>query len=82
MNSEQKHSEIPIEQTWDLTLLYKNEADWENDFSSLDGLLADFNVLKGKLAEGPEQLKQAAIGMGLDATFAPGIFGFDRSLNQ
>jgi quinol monooxygenase YgiN len=27
----------------------------------------------------PEQLKQAAIGMGLDATFAPRIFGFDRN---
>lgn len=26
----------------------------------------------------PEELKQAAIGMGLDATFAPPIFGFDR----
>lgn len=26
----------------------------------------------------PEELKQAAIGMGLDATFAPHIFGFDR----
>jgi quinol monooxygenase YgiN len=26
----------------------------------------------------PEQLKEAAIGMGLDATFAPRIFGFDR----
>ncbi len=28
----------------------------------------------------PEELKQAAIGMGLDATFAPHAFGFDRSL--
>lgn len=28
----------------------------------------------------PEELKQAAIGMGLDATFAPHIFGFDRLL--
>jgi quinol monooxygenase YgiN len=28
----------------------------------------------------PEELKQAAIGMGLDATFAPHIFGFDRRL--
>ena len=28
--------------------------------------------------EVPEHLKQAAIGMGLDATFAPHIFGFDR----
>ena len=26
----------------------------------------------------PEELKKAAIGMGLDATFAPRIFGFDR----
>ena len=30
----------------------------------------------------PEELKQAAIGMGLDATFAPRIFGFDRRLSQ
>jgi len=28
----------------------------------------------------PEELKQAAIGMGLDAIFAPQIFGFDRRL--
>ena len=26
----------------------------------------------------PDELKQAAIGMGLDATFAPHAFGFDR----
>ena len=29
--------------------------------------------------EVPEELKQAAIGMGLDATFAPAIFGFERN---
>ena len=28
----------------------------------------------------PEELKQAAIGMGLDATFAPRIFGFNKVL--
>lgn len=28
----------------------------------------------------PEELQQAAIGMGLDATFAPRVFGFDRNL--
>ena len=27
----------------------------------------------------PEELQQAALGMGLDATFAPQIFGFDRN---
>ena len=26
----------------------------------------------------PDEMKQAAIGMGLDATFAPNIFGFNR----
>ncbi|NAS12162.1 putative quinol monooxygenase [Poritiphilus flavus] len=30
--------------------------------------------------EVPEQLQQAAIGMGLDATFAPKAFGFERSI--
>ena len=29
----------------------------------------------------PEELKQAALGMGLDATFAPRTFGFDRNQN-
>ena len=29
--------------------------------------------------EVPEQLQQAALGMGLDATFAPRAFGFNRS---
>ena len=29
--------------------------------------------------EVPEELKQAAIGMGLDATFAPRVFGFNRN---
>lgn len=32
------------------------------------------------LGDVPEELKQAAIGMGLDATFAPRSFGFDRAL--
>ncbi|MEX0289076.1 MAG: putative quinol monooxygenase [Flavobacteriaceae bacterium] len=30
----------------------------------------------------PEEMKQAAIGMGLKATFAPRIFGFDRALSH
>ena len=29
----------------------------------------------------PEEMKQAALGMGLNATFAPLAFGFDRSAN-
>ena len=30
----------------------------------------------------PVELKEAAIGMGLDATFAPRTFGFDRRLSS
>ena len=30
----------------------------------------------------PDELKQAATGMGLDATFAPRIFGFEKALNH
>lgn len=30
----------------------------------------------------PEEMKNAAIGMGLNATFAPNIFGFDRALSN
>ena len=29
--------------------------------------------------EVPEEMQQAAKGMGLDATFAPGVFGFSRN---
>ena len=32
--------------------------------------------------EVPEEMKQAAIGMGLNATFAPNIFGFERALSN
>lgn len=30
----------------------------------------------------PEEMQQAALGMGLDATFAPRSFGFERSFAQ
>ncbi len=29
----------------------------------------------------PEQMKEAALGMGLKATFAPHVFGFERTVN-
>ena len=59
MNKEQKHSEVPVKDTWDLSLLYQTEEEWEKDFSSLDSFLADFNVFSGKLSDSPEILKQA-----------------------
>ena len=51
-------SELPLEQTWDLTPLYKTEAAWEKDFRKLKGLVRKFNRYKGKLSD-PEMLYEA-----------------------
>lgn len=59
MSSELKHSEIPESQTWNLSLLYQTQKEWEKDFASLDALLADFNAFCDKLGDSPEILKQA-----------------------
>ena len=40
-------SELDEALTWDLSLIYKSEEDWEKDFASLDGLLADFLKCRG-----------------------------------
>lgn len=53
-----KRSELPIEQTWDLTPLYKTESAWEKDFKKLRGLVRKFNQYKGKLSD-PQMLYDA-----------------------
>jgi len=59
MNSEIKHSEVPIKNTWDLSLLYKSEKEWESDFALIDTFLLDFVSFRGKLGDSPETLKAA-----------------------
>ena len=51
-------SDLPIEQTWDLTPLYKNNSAWEKDFKKLRGLVRKFNQYKGKLSD-PQMLFEA-----------------------
>ena len=51
-------SELPVEQTWDLTPLFKTESDWEKALRKLPGLVRKFNRCKGKLSD-PEQLLAA-----------------------
>lgn len=51
-------SDLPVEQTWDLTPLYKTVSDWEKDFKKLRGLMRKFNQYKGKLAD-PQMLFEA-----------------------
>ena len=59
MNIEVKHSEVAVEHTWDLSLLYTSEKEWEDDFSSIDSLVADFNAYQSNLGDSPKTLKQA-----------------------
>ena len=59
MNTEIKHSEIPVKDTWDLSLLYETEKEWESDFASLDTHLADFNAFRGKLGASASTLREA-----------------------
>lgn len=54
-----ERAELEKALTWDLTMIYTAEEDWEKDFSSLDGLLADFLKCKGRLAESSQVLLQA-----------------------
>ncbi|MDR3612964.1 MAG: oligoendopeptidase F [Candidatus Obscuribacterales bacterium] len=42
-------SEVPVELTWDLTLIYKTDADWEKDFSAVESEIPKFAAFKGKL---------------------------------
>ncbi|MBO5724650.1 MAG: oligoendopeptidase F [Lentisphaeria bacterium] len=52
-------SELDEALTWDLSLIYKSEEDWEKDFASLDGLLADFLKCRGKLDQSARILLEA-----------------------
>ena len=51
-------SDLPVEQTWDLSPLYKTDAAWEKDYKKLRGLVKKFNQYKGKLAD-PQMLYEA-----------------------
>jgi oligoendopeptidase F len=42
-------SEVPVELTWDLTLVYKTEALWEEDFASIQADIPRFAQYKGTL---------------------------------
>jgi oligoendopeptidase F len=42
-------SEVPVELTWDLTLIYKTDSDWEKDFATVESEISKFAAFKGKL---------------------------------
>ncbi len=54
-----KRHELPVELTWDLTLIYPTEADWEADFTRAEGQLTEFAKFNGKLTESAQNLLDA-----------------------
>ncbi|PQV63872.1 oligopeptidase F, MEROPS family M03B [Abditibacterium utsteinense] len=44
-----KRQEVPLEMTWDLTLVYASNEEWESDFSTIESQLGAFEAFKGQL---------------------------------
>ena len=45
----QEREEIPVEYTWDLESMYKNEKEWEKDCEKVKNLSEDIFNYKGKI---------------------------------
>ena len=54
-----ERKDIPLELTWDLTLIYPDSDAWEKDFIRLDELVKEFNAYRGKLSESAVILNDA-----------------------
>ena len=44
-----KRSDVPVEMTWDLTLVYPSVEEWEADFARLEAALPSFAAFSGQL---------------------------------
>ena len=49
-------NEIPENDKWDLTTLYKTDADWEKDLEKISPIATEIATFKGTLADSPENL--------------------------
>ncbi|HOK05165.1 MAG TPA: oligoendopeptidase F [Victivallales bacterium] len=49
-------NDIPEEFKWDLSLIYKTEKAWEEDFKKLDEYISEIQKLKGKLKNSPQNI--------------------------
>lgn len=52
-------SEVPANDKWDLSTLYKSNEEWEKDLSLIPELIKNFTVFKGKLASSPQTFLDA-----------------------
>ncbi len=51
--------DVPASDKWDLTQIYKSDADWEKDLAKVPELTAALTAFKGKLAQSKETLLSA-----------------------
>lgn len=52
-------SEVPANDKWDLSTLYKSNEEWEKDLSLIPELIKNFTDFKGKLASSPQTFLDA-----------------------
>ncbi|HLQ97450.1 MAG TPA: M3 family metallopeptidase, partial [Candidatus Dormibacteraeota bacterium] len=56
MTERLKRSEVPVEQTWDLSDLFTSHNEWENELQSIQNDVQEVTKYKGKLGEDAETL--------------------------
>jgi len=54
-------AEIPESHKWDLSHIYPHWTAWESDLDRLQGLMDNYQKLKGTLAEGPQRILEASL---------------------
>lgn len=54
-----KRHEVPEELTWDLTVIFNSDAEYEKAYQDVEGSLAKITEFKGKLQEGATTFQQA-----------------------
>jgi len=52
-----KRADVPVEMTWDLSLMYPDAGAWESDFSALEANLPAFAEFSGHLSDGAKLLE-------------------------
>uniref|UniRef100_UPI003F4C18CC oligoendopeptidase F n=1 Tax=Brachyspira catarrhinii TaxID=2528966 RepID=UPI003F4C18CC len=52
-----ERKDVKIEDTWDLTLLYKNDEEFEKDFKSMEEFSKEVSKFKGNLSKSAAELK-------------------------
>src|SRR5699024_12628896 len=56
MTERLKRSEVPVEQTWDLSDLFTSHNKWENELQSIQNDVQEVTKFRGKLGEDAETL--------------------------